>query len=170
MLLRSGLALPVQERVDLAVSGQGPRLIEANRSRTGRIRHAVHGSFLHDAALPDSYANEGSAAVNPTRRRRCGDQAVNGRLVSGASGRLPREDRLRVGVRPEKAVQESLGEGKEDLLLFLVAHRLCALSIYDRVVVIVDGRRQAIDEPVNLLEQNESFRGVFGVTLREGAR
>ena len=59
---------------------------------------------------------------------------------------------------------------KEDLLLFLVAHRLCALSIYDRVVVIVDGRLQAIDEPVNLLEQNESFRGVIGVTLREGAR
>jgi ABC-type transport system involved in cytochrome bd biosynthesis fused ATPase/permease subunit len=56
---------------------------------------------------------------------------------------------------------------KEDLLLFLVAHRLCALSIYDRVVVIVAGRLQAIDEPVDLLEQNESFRGV---TLREGAR
>ena len=36
------------------------------------------------------------------------------------------------------------------------------------MVVIADGRLQAIDEPVNLLDQSEWFRGVIGVS--EGAR
>ena len=56
-------------------------------------------------------------------------------------------------VRSEQAVQESLAEVKEDVLLFLVAHRLSTLSICDRVMVIVNGRLQAIDEPVALLER-----------------
>jgi hypothetical protein len=42
-------------------------------------------------------------------------------------------------------------------------------SIYDRVMVIVDGRLQAIDEP-DLREQNEFLREVTDITLRQGAR
>jgi hypothetical protein len=44
------------------------------------------------------------------------------------------------------------------------------LSICDRVMVIVDGRLEAIDEPVVLLERNEFFREVTDITLRQSAR
>jgi hypothetical protein len=42
-------------------------------------------------------------------------------------------------------------------------------SICDRVMVIVDGRLQAIDEPVALLERNDFFHEVTDITLRQAA-
>ena len=57
---------------------------------------------------------------------------------------------------------------KEDVLLILVAHRLSTLSICDRVMVIVDGRLQAMDEPAALLENNDFYREVTEITQRQG--
>jgi ATP-binding cassette subfamily B protein len=53
------------------------------------------------------------------------------------------------------------------MLLILVAHRLSTLSVCDRVMVVVDGRLQAMDEPAVLLENNDFFREVTEITHRQ---
>jgi hypothetical protein len=54
-------AFPELEHVgwDLAVSDQGPRVIEGNGAKPAVPAMQVHGSFLYDPGLRDYYANKG---------------------------------------------------------------------------------------------------------------
>ncbi|TFV69940.1 hypothetical protein E4P39_20575 [Blastococcus sp. CT_GayMR19] len=54
---------------DLAVSDQGPRVIEGNGTRPAVPAMQVHGSFLDDPALRDYYTNKG---LLPSARPRVG--------------------------------------------------------------------------------------------------
>jgi ABC-type multidrug transport system fused ATPase/permease subunit len=56
----------------------------------------------------------------------------------------------------ELLIRESLGALKGTLALFIVAHRLSTLDVCDRVMVIVDGRLQAI-ESVSALQSDNSY-------------
>jgi ATP-binding cassette subfamily B protein len=71
-----------------------------------------------------------------------------------------------LGVRSELAVQEPLEQIKSEVVLFLVAHRLSSFSICDRVMLIVDGRLQATDEPSVLLRATTSTG--TEITQRQG--
>lgn len=70
-------------------------------------------------------------------------------------------------VRSEELVQQALGEIKQGMILFLVAHRLSTLAICNRVMVVVDGRVQAFDSHARLLETNEFYRSVSAITRRQ---
>jgi ABC-type multidrug transport system fused ATPase/permease subunit len=66
--------------------------------------------------------------------------------------------------RSESLIQDSLRELSHELTVFLVTHRMSALAICDRVMVIVDGRVEAFDSP-EALKQAE---GYFGAALELG--
>ena len=70
-------------------------------------------------------------------------------------------------VKSELLVQETLERLKREVILFLVAHRLSTLAVCDRVMVVVDGRLQAIDEPTRLLESNDFYREVLEITRKQ---
>jgi ABC-type multidrug transport system fused ATPase/permease subunit len=137
-----------------------------------QVEEAARRAHIHDEILswPQGYRTvvgpRASALSGGQRQRVCLARA----LAGSPDVLILDEPTSALDVRSEQAVQESLAEIKEDLLLFLVAHRLSTLSICDRVMVIVDGRLQAIDKPVALLERNEFFREVTDITLRQGAR
>ena len=94
-------------------------------------------------------------------------------LADGPDVLILDEPTRAVDVRSEAAVQDSLASLRGAVLLFLVAHRLTTVSICDRVMVIVDGRLQALDKPAQLLIDNDFYREVNEITRRQphdGAR
>jgi ABC-type multidrug transport system fused ATPase/permease subunit len=56
----------------------------------------------------------------------------------------------------ERLVQESLGDLKGSLMLFLIAHRMSTLDICDRVLVVVHGRLEAF-EPLDSLQVRSAY-------------
>jgi ATP-binding cassette, subfamily B, bacterial len=67
--------------------------------------------------------------------------------------------------RSESLIQDSLRELSQELTVFLVTHRMSALAICDRVMVVVDGRVEAFDRPEVLKHAD----GYFGAALEAGA-
>lgn len=58
----------------------------------------------------------------------------------------------------ETLIQESLSALSDELVLFIIAHRMSTLDICDRVMVIMDGRLVAFDSKENLQQQNSYYR------------
>jgi ATP-binding cassette, subfamily B, bacterial len=56
----------------------------------------------------------------------------------------------------EALIQESLRGLKQELTLFIIAHRMSTLDICDRVMVIIDGRLVAFDT-IDFLQQHNSY-------------
>jgi ABC-type multidrug transport system fused ATPase/permease subunit len=61
----------------------------------------------------------------------------------------------------EQLIQESLRGLKDQLTLFVVAHRMSTLDICERVMVIVDGRLEAFDQIAELRSNNPYYRAAM---------
>jgi ATP-binding cassette, subfamily B, bacterial len=142
-----------------------PELDEEQVERAARLAH-IHDEIM---SWPQGYqtviGQRASAISGGQRQRLCLARA----LAGSPDVLILDEPTSALDVRSELAVQESLQEIKDDVLLFLVAHRLSTLSICDRVIVVVDGRLQAMDQPAALLESNDFYREVTEITQRQGA-
>jgi ATP-binding cassette, subfamily B, bacterial len=64
----------------------------------------------------------------------------------------------------ERLIQDSLGQLKHELTLFVVAHRMSTLDICDRVMVILDGRREAFDTASALETDSRYYRTTTRLT------
>ncbi|MCV2490720.1 ABC transporter ATP-binding protein/permease [Geodermatophilus sp. YIM 151500] len=135
------------------------------------VVEAARRAHIHDeiASWPQGYdtlVGQRVAAVSGGQRQRL----CLARALAGSPDVLVLDEPTSaLDVRSELAVQQSLEELKHDVLLFLVAHRLSTLSVCDRVMVVVDGRLQAMDVPAALLEHNDFYREVTEITRRQGA-
>ncbi len=58
----------------------------------------------------------------------------------------------------ETVIQESLTALKNELTLFIIAHRMSTLDICERVMVVIDGRLSAFDTVALLREHNSYYR------------
>jgi ABC-type multidrug transport system fused ATPase/permease subunit len=67
--------------------------------------------------------------------------------------------------RSEALLQDSLKGLAGSMTLFIVAHRMSTLDICDRVMVITEGRLDALADPANLLEDNEYFRSAHSLSV-----
>jgi ATP-binding cassette, subfamily B, bacterial len=65
----------------------------------------------------------------------------------------------------ERLIQESLNELKDELTMFIVAHRMSTLDACDRVMVIVDGRLEAFDTASALHVDSSYFRTASGLPV-----
>jgi len=61
-------------------------------------------------------------------------------------------------------IQASLEELRQELILFVIAHRISTLDICDRVMVVVDGRLEAFDTASALHVSSDYFRTASGLT------
>jgi ATP-binding cassette subfamily B protein len=135
------------------------------------IQTAARRAHIHSEieSWPQGYdtvvGQRASAVSGGQRQRLCLARA----LAAQPDVLILDEPTSALDVRSEELVQESLSRLKGDLILFLVAHRLSTLSICDRVMVVVDGRLEAIDRPSQLLATNDFFRDVSEITRRQGA-
>jgi len=58
----------------------------------------------------------------------------------------------------ESLIQESLTSLRQELTMFIVAHRMSTLNICDRVMIILDGRLAGFDTLASLSRHNEYYR------------
>jgi ATP-binding cassette subfamily B protein len=127
-----------------------------------QIEDAARKAHIHDEILSwqQGYrtvvGQRASAVSGGQRQRLCLARA----LAGSPDVLILDEPTSALDVRSEQAIAQSLEEIKDDVLLFLVAHRLSTLSLCDRVMVIVDGRLEAIDEPAALRQRNDFYREV----------
>jgi ATP-binding cassette, subfamily B, bacterial len=70
----------------------------------------------------------------------------------------------------ETLIQDSLTALKDELTLFIIAHRMSTLDICDRVMVIVDGRLVAFDTRALLQEQNTYYRNASMIAAGTSGR
>lgn len=134
------------------------------------VREAAMRAHIHDEIMswPHGYdtviGQRVSAVSGGQRQRLCIARA----LVSRPDVLILDEPTSALDVRSEELVQESLEALKADMVLFLVAHRMSTLAICSRVMVVVDGRVQAIEDHDRLLEVNDFYREVAEITRRRG--
>ena len=140
-----------------------PDISDADVERAARQAH-VHDEIV---SWPEGYqtvvGQRASAVSGGQRQRLCLARA----LAGGPDVLILDEPTSELDVRSEQLVQDSLHQLKGRVALFLVAHRLSTLSVCDRVMVVVDGRLQAIDEPAALRDSNAFFREVTEITRQQ---
>jgi ATP-binding cassette subfamily B protein len=126
----------------------------AGVERAGRLAR-IHDEIM---AWPDGYATtvgpRADAVSGGQQQRICLARALAARpevlvLDEPTSALDPHSERL---------IQESLTELKQELTLFIVAHRMSTLDICDRVMVILDGRLAAFDTRALLAQDNQYYR------------
>jgi ATP-binding cassette subfamily B protein len=68
----------------------------------------------------------------------------------------------------ESLIQESLTALRDELTLFIIAHRMSTLDICDRVMVIIDGRLVAFDTTDLLKSENAYYRSASALATGTG--
>jgi ABC-type multidrug transport system fused ATPase/permease subunit len=61
-------------------------------------------------------------------------------------------------VKSEALMRDTMSDLGQQKSVFVIAHRLSTLSICDRIMVILDGELQGMDEPARLEENNPFYR------------
>ncbi len=69
----------------------------------------------------------------------------------------------------EALIGESLSGLKQELTLFIIAHRMSTLDICDRVMVLEDGKLVAFDTLDRLREHNAYYRSASAFATRASA-
>ncbi len=140
-----------------------PELSDDDIERAARLA-AIHDDILTWPQGYDTIVGERASAVSGGQRQRlCLARSLAGR----PSVLILDEPTSALDVRSEVLVQDALRTIAGETTLFMVAHRLSTLSICDRVMVMVDGRLQAIDTPQRLLETNEFYREAIEITREQ---
>jgi ATP-binding cassette, subfamily B, bacterial len=131
--------------------------------RAARLAH-IHDEIMSWPQGYDTLVGERAAAISGGQRQRlCMARA----LVARPSILILDEPTSALDVQSEQHIQESLQGLKGQMILFMVAHRLSTLSICDRVMVIVDGRLEAIDTPDRLHDRNSFYREAMSITRQQ---
>lgn len=134
-----------------------------------QIERAARRAHIHDDIMswPQGYdtpiGQRAGAISGGQRQRICLARA----LADEPQLLVLDEPTSALDVRSEEAVRQSLHELKEDTILVLVAHRLSTLSMCDKIVVMVDGRVSAVGTHAELVSNDDFFREVNEITMRQ---
>lgn len=139
-----------------------PHLDDAAIERAARRAH-VHDEIMSWPRGYDTVIGQRASAVSGGQRQRlCLARA----LADDPRVLVLDEPTSALDVLSEERVQESIRGLGDDVMVFLVAHRLSTLSVCDRVMVLVDGRLEALGSTAALGERSDFFREVTEITRR----
>lgn len=159
---------------------QEPRLLHATVAENIRferelgdetVERAARLAHIHDeiVAWPKGYDTivgpRADAVSGGQKQRICLARA----LVAKPEVLVLDEPTSALDPNSEALIQESLGELKHELTLFVIAHRMSTLDICDRVMVIKDGRLTAFDTIELLREHNDYYRSASAFAVRASA-
>ena len=163
--LANGIAAQEFDRVDwhrrVAFVPQDPRLLHASVADNIRyfrdfdddeVERAARLAAIHDDVLswPQGYNTivgpRADAVSGGQQQRICLARA----LISRPEVLVLDEPTSALDPRSEALIQNSLVRLRDELTLFLVAHRMSTLDICERVLVIVDGRLEAFGTATEL--------------------
>jgi ATP-binding cassette, subfamily B, bacterial len=148
---------------------QEPRLLHASVADNIRffrdidddaIERAAKLARIHDDVI--SWADGYETTVGPRADAVSGGQkqriCLARALAAGPEMLVLDEPTSALDPHSETLIQESLSALSDDLMLFIIAHRMSTLDICDRVMVIIDGRLVAFDTKELLHEHNSYYR------------
>jgi ABC-type multidrug transport system fused ATPase/permease subunit len=140
------------------------------------IERACRLARIHDEIVgwPDGYATivgpRADAVSGGQQQRICLARA----LAAEPELLILDEPTSALDPRSEALIQESLVALKENLTLFIIAHRMSTLSICDRVMVIIEGKLDAFDKVEELRRNNHYYKFASSLSVlpdkAEGAR
>jgi ABC-type multidrug transport system fused ATPase/permease subunit len=160
---------------------QEPRLLHASVAENIRyfrdvddeaVERAARLARIHDdvVAWPDGYDTivgpRADAVSGGQQQRICLARA----LVARPEVLVLDEPTSALDPHSESLIQESLMALREELTLFVIAHRMSTLDICDRVMVIIDGRLAAFDTIEELKSDNAYYRSASALAAGAGGR
>ncbi len=153
----------------VAYVSQEPRLVHASVAENIRyfralddeaVQRAARLARIHEDVL--SWEDGYETIVGPRADAVSGGQQQRLCLARALAGRpqmlVLDEPTSALDPHSEQLIQESLLSLKDELTLFIVAHRMSTLDICDRVMVVVDGRLTAFDTLARLRAENPYYR------------
>jgi ATP-binding cassette, subfamily B, bacterial len=153
---------------------QEPRLLHASVAENIRfereldaqtVEQAARLAHIHDEITGWSKGYE--TIVGPRADAVSGGQQQRLCLARALAGRpevlVLDEPTSALDPNSEALIQESLSGLKQELTLFIIAHRMSTLDICDRVMVIKDGRLLAFDTIELLREHNAYYRSASAI-------
>jgi ABC-type multidrug transport system fused ATPase/permease subunit len=159
---------------------QEPRLLHATVADNIRfdrdlempaLERAARLAHIHDEIM--SWENGYDTLVGPRADAVSGGQQQRLCLARALAARpevlVLDEPTSALDPRSEARIQESLTELKQELTLFIIAHRMSTLDICDRVMVIIDGRLVAFDTIDLLKSENAYYRSASAFATGAGA-
>ncbi|MGD0196626.1 MAG: ABC transporter ATP-binding protein [Solirubrobacteraceae bacterium] len=156
---------------------QEPRLLHATVAENIRffreiseadVEAAARLALIHDEVLgwPDGYATivgpRADAVSGGQQQRICIARA----LVGHPAVLVLDEPTSALDPHSESLIQESLTSLKDQLTLFIVAHRMSTLEICTRIMVVLDGRLEAFGTPASLRASNPYYQRALAVATR----
>lgn len=159
---------------------QEPRLVHTSVAENIRyfrdlddeaVERAARLARIHDDIL--GWANGYDTVVGPRADAVSGGQQQRICLARALAARpevlVLDEPTSALDPQSETLIQESLAMLKDELTLFIVAHRMSTLDICDRVMVVVDGRLAGFDTTALLQTHNAYYRSASGLAAGAGA-
>lgn len=154
---------------------QEPKLLHASVADNIRFFRAVDDEMVQRAAAlaridadVDSWPGGYETIIGPRADAISGGQQQRICIARALVGRptvlILDEPTSALDPRSESLLQESLQALKDELTLFVIAHRMSTLDICDRVMVILDGRLEAFDTPEHLRAQGGYFRAALDLS------
>jgi ATP-binding cassette, subfamily B, bacterial len=162
----------------IAYVPQDPRLLHASVADNNRffrplvsaaVERAARLARIHDEIMSwpkgyDTIIGPRADAVSGGQRQRI---CIARALAAEPQVLVLDEPTSALDPHSESLLQQSLIGLKQEVTLFIVAHRMSTLDICDRIMVIVDGRLEAFDTITNLKQANSYYR--YASTLAAGA-
>lgn len=146
---------------------QEPRLLHASVADNiryfrdlddGAVEHAAQLAHIHNDIT--HWANGYDTLVGPRADAVSGGQQQRLCLARALAARpevlVLDEPTSALDPHSESLIQQSLMDLKQELTLFIIAHRMSTLDVCDRVMVIIDGKLVAFDT-IDLLQRNNSY-------------
>jgi ATP-binding cassette, subfamily B, bacterial len=176
--LINGVSAEQFERDDwhkqVAYVSQEPRLIHASVTDNIRyfrplddeaVQRAAQLAHIHDDII--GWSKGYDTIVGPRADAVSGGQQQRICLARALAARpevlVLDEPTSALDPHSETLIQESLTALKDELTLFIVAHRMSTLDICRRVMVVIDGRLVAFDTTELLGRRNSYYRSASGI-------
>ena len=142
-----------------------PWISDADVERAARRAH-VHEEVMRWSDGYETLVGQRASAVSGGQRQRlCLARA----LAGNPDVLVLDEPTSALDVKSEMLVSESLRELKGEVTMVLVAHRLSTLSMCQRVMVVIDGRLQAFEEPAVLARTSPFYREAVRITRQQSS-
>lgn len=160
----------------IAYVSQEPRLLHASVADNIRffrdlddvaVQHAARLARIHDEIV--KWSDGYDTIVGPRADAVSGGQQQRICLARALAARpqvlVLDEPTSALDPHSEFLIQESLTALKDELTLFVVAHRMSTLDMCERVMVIVDGRLEAFDTASQLLSDSVYYRSASALAM-----
>ncbi len=161
--LRGAIGVVLQKNVLFSGTIKENLLWGRDDASDEEIEHACRVAHAHDfiMSFPDGYETmleQGGSNVSGGQRQRL---CIARALVKKPKIMILDDSTSAVDTATDASIRSALKAEFADTTVFIIAQRITSISDSDRIIVLDDGKINAVDTHENLIESNEIYRDVF---------